>query len=104
MRLLGLLEEIRLEDVGLQGAARLARYEEERLLQIDRALETLALRRIGRVEHMQFREARHRAEALFEPLGPQAGAAHAEQQHIAEAAALDVVGEGLELANRLELV
>src|ERR1700745_3827327 len=66
MGLLSLLEEVRLEDVGLQSAARLARDDEQRLLQVDRVFEPFDLRRVSRIEHVQFREARYRAEGLLE--------------------------------------
>ena len=61
------------------------------------------LRRIGRIEHVQAREARAGAEGLRQHLGAEAGAAHAEQHRIGEAGALDIGGEAFEPAGVLEL-
>ena len=52
------VEEILLENVGLERRARLARDDEERVFQIDFVLERLHLRRIGRIEHVKLRETR----------------------------------------------
>ena len=45
------VEEIRLEDVGLERAAGLARHDEQGARRIDLALERGDLRRVGRIEH-----------------------------------------------------
>src|SRR5207249_7562810 len=92
--LAGALEEVLLEDVRLEGAARLARDDEERLPQIDLPLDSLDLRGIGRVQHVQLRVARDLAEGHLEDLLAEARAAHAEQQHVADTAA---PGVGLDL-------
>src|SRR5207245_11178183 len=78
--LAGALEKVLLEDVRLEGAARLARDDEERLPQIDLLLEGLDLRGIGGVQHVQLRVARDLAEGHLEDLRAAARAAHAEQR------------------------
>ncbi len=69
-RLLGALVEIRLEDVGLRGRARLAGDDEQRVLDVDRIVERLDLRRVGGVEHMQLRPAGEAAEVSPRTSGP----------------------------------
>src|SRR5207249_7839606 len=66
--LAGALEEVLLEDVRLEGAARLARVYGERRPQIDLPLDSLDLRGIGRVQHVQLRVARDLAEGHLEYL------------------------------------
>ncbi len=102
-RLLGALEEILLEDVGFERAARFARDDEQRPLQVDRAFDAADLRRIGRVDDLQSREARPAAKALRQHLGAEARSAHAEQQDVGEPGALDLGGERLQMAGRLQL-
>src|ERR1700758_2626761 len=62
------------------------------------------LRRVRRVEHMQLRIARLGAESLGKYFGPEARTTHAEQQHIPEFRALDVLGELLEVGDPLQLL
>ena len=50
-------EEVLFEDVGFEGRARFARNHEECLCRIDLFLDCLDLRRIGRIEYVQLREA-----------------------------------------------
>ena len=85
--LLDALEEILLEDVRLERRARFARDDEERVAQIDFALERSDLRRIGRIEHVQLREAGDLAERRPHHFGTEARSAHAQQQHMGEAGA-----------------
>ena len=81
----GALEEVLLEDRGLERGARFARHDEQRRRRIDPALEGADLRRIGGVEHVQLGELRLPAEGPLQHLGAEARAAHAEEQNVREA-------------------
>ena len=61
------------------------------------------LRGVGRVEYVQLRVAGLGAEGFGEDLRAEARATHAEQQHILEPGALNVVCEVLEMRNPLQL-
>ncbi len=50
--------------------------------EVDRAFDAADLRRIGRIDDLQAREARLVAEALRQHLGAEARSAHAEQQDV----------------------
>ncbi len=103
--LLDTLVEIVLEDVGLERRARLARHDEQRLPQVHLALERLHLRRVGRVEHVQLREAVDHPEGHLQDLRTEARAAHAEQQRVPEALRAHHGGDPLKaLEARGELV
>ena len=88
--LLHALEEILLENVGLERGAGLAGDDEQGLRQIDFVFERLDLRRIGGIEHVQFGEAGDLAEGLAQHFGAKTGSAHAEQQDIGEVFLLGV--------------
>ncbi len=96
------LEEICLEDVGFQRAARLRRHDEQRVRGIDPAGEARDLLGIGAVEHEELGPAAAMAEGLGENLRAERRAAHPEQQRVAEAGALDVGREGFELVDMRE--
>ena len=81
------VEEILLEDVRLERRSRFARDDEERVLQIDLVLERLHLRRVGRIEHVQFREPGDRPEGLLHHFGTEARSPHSQQHHVGEAGA-----------------
>jgi hypothetical protein len=83
--LLRLVEEEGLEDVRLQGRARLAGDDEEGLLDVDLVRQRLELGRVGGVEDEQLRRARHLAERLLPHLRTEAGASHAQEDRLAEA-------------------
>ena len=86
-RLLHAIEEVRLEDVGLERRARLARDDEQRSREVERCLDRANLRRIGRVEDVKRGRAGNRSERLHPHFRAQARAAHAEQQRVCEAVA-----------------
>ena len=87
------VEEVVLEHVRLEGRARFRRDDEQGPREVDRLLDRLHLRRVGRIEDAQLREARPRAEGLGQHLGAEAGPAHAEQHGVGEARGLHVLGE-----------
>ena len=87
-RLLGAFEEILLENVWFECAARLAGHNKKRLLDIDLVFEAFNLRRIGRIENVQCREVRDAAKRHAQHFGTKAGAAHAEEQDMLETALL----------------
>ena len=98
------LEEILLEDVGLERAAGLAGDDEERLGEIDLALDGADLRGIGGVEHMQLGESGNRAEGHAHDFGAEAGAAHAQEQRVFETAGAHLRGDVLEVLDVGDLV
>jgi hypothetical protein len=83
--LLDAVEEILLENVGLERRSRFARDDEERVLQIDLVLERLHLGRVGRIEYVKLRIAADLSEGLFQHFGTQTRSPHAQQQDIGEA-------------------
>ena len=87
------LEEILLEDIGLERAAGFAGNDEQRLREIDLVLEGFDLRGIGGVEHVQLGKPWNLAEGHAQHFRAQARAAHAEQQHVREAPLLDFFGD-----------
>jgi hypothetical protein len=91
---LHLLEEILLEDVGLKGGAGLAGDDDERLLEIEAVADGLDLLGVGGVEDVERGEVRLAAEGERKHLRAEAGAAHAEEEDVAEAAGFDVCCEG----------
>ena len=83
------VEEVLLEDVRLERAARLAGDDDERAREIDAALDVRHLRR-ARSSPGRAVRARRAAVRTCEPdLGAEAGAAHAEQQRVREAVRRD---------------
>ena len=102
-RRLGALPEILLEDIGFERAARFAGDDEQGARNVDHAVEMADLCRIGRVEHVQTRQARASAKGLRQHFGAEAGAAHAEQHRIRKPGALYIGGEAFEPAGVLEL-
>ncbi len=95
-RRLGDRPEMPVQDVGLQRRPRLGGDQEEGAGGIDQALEAADLGRIGGVQHQQLRKARLGPEGLGQHLGPQAGAAHAQQQHMREPGRPHLGLEGLQ--------
>ena len=83
-----LLEEVAEVRQRLDRPARLRRDEEERLRDVDGALELGHRAGIGRVEHVQPQPVLQRAERAPDHLGPEARPAHAEQRAVGEAVAL----------------
>ena len=79
------VEEILFENVGLERRARLARDDEERVFQIDFVLEGLHLSRIGRIEHVKFREPADRAEGRLDYFRTEARSPHSQQQDMGKA-------------------
>ena len=73
------LEEILLQDIWFERAARLARHDEKRSGRIDLAFDGSNLRGVGRVEHEKFGSAVLAPERLGKHLRPEARSAHAEQ-------------------------
>src|SRR5688572_22285304 len=76
------LEKVLLEDIGLERRAGLARDDEQRASQIDFVFARLDLRRIGRVEDVEFRKRLDRAEGLLHHLGTQARTSHSKQHDV----------------------
>src|SRR4029077_7034003 len=76
------LEKVILEDIRLGGGARLARHDEQRPAEIERALDRLDLRRHGGVENAQARKVLLVAEHRRKNLRAEARAAHAEQERV----------------------
>ena len=95
--LLHALEEVLLVDVGFERAAGFAGNDKERFGEVDLFFDAPDLRRIGRVEYVQAREAGRLREGQRQHFRTKAGSAHAEQQNVGEAAALDLVRERLQL-------
>ena len=97
-----LLEEVAEVRQRLDRPARLRRDEEERLREVDAALELGHRAGVGRVEHVQPQPVLERAERAPDHLGPEARAAHAEQRAVGEAVALHLLGPRLEVGRLLE--
>jgi hypothetical protein len=76
--LLGPLEKVLLENVGLERRAGLARDYEQSFRRVYLAIESLNLCGIGGVEYMKLWEARDAAEGLCQHLGAEARSSHAE--------------------------
>ena len=100
----GALEEVLLENVGFQGAAGLARHDEDRALVIDPAFDRPDLRRIGGIEYVQFRRTGDLAEGQAHDLGTKAGSAHAQQQRMFEPGGLYLLGDCLQVLDLRQLV
>ena len=77
-------EEIILHHVRLGGAAGFAGDDEDGVGEVDLRLQAAHLRRIGGIEHMQFREAGLLRKGLGQYFRPEARSAHAEHDGIAE--------------------
>ncbi len=93
------LEEVLLEDVRLEGRARLGGHDEQRPLEIDLRLGRPDLGRVRRVQHGERGPAGEHAEGHAQDLGAEARAAHPEQQDVREARLPDVLGDAPELAH-----
>ena len=96
--------KIILEQVGLQGAARLAGDDEQCAGEIQARPGGADLIGIGGVDHVQGRHARPRAEDLVQHFGAHARPAHAQQHHVTEAALLHELGEAQQLVHAGQLV
>ena len=101
--LLHALEEILLVDVGLERAAGFAGNDEKRFGEIDLFLDAPDLRRVGRVEYVQAREAGRLREGQRQHFRAQARSAHAEQQNVGESGASDLVGDLVQFGGAGEL-
>ena len=77
-------EEIILHRVGLGGAAGFAGDDEHGVGEVDRGLQGADLRGIGRIQHMQFREAGLLREGLRQHFRTEARSAHAEHHGVGE--------------------
>ena len=75
------LEEILLEDVGLQRGAGFAGHHDQRIGQIDLVAGGPDLLRVGGIDDAQLGKAGLLAKGHGQHLGTEAGAAHANQQH-----------------------
>ena len=82
-------EKVLAEDVRLERRPRLARDDEQGVLQIDGALEGLHLGRIGRIEHMKLRKPVDLPERRSDDFRAEARSAHAEEQDMREPGAPD---------------
>ena len=89
------LEKVILENIRLGRGARLARHDEQRLAEIERAFDRLDLRRHGGVENAQARKVLFVAEHRRQDFRAEARAAHAEQERVGKSFAPDLLGEGL---------
>ena len=86
----------------LDRAARLARHDEERVGEVERALGREHRTRIGRVEHVEPQPALEVAERPAHDLGREARPAHAEQHRIGQPVTAAGLGEGPQLVGALE--
>src|SRR5208337_404135 len=90
------LKEVLFEDVGLERRSGLAGNDEESFRQIDPLFERLHLRRIGRVKHVQAREARHVAKSLRQNFRTEARSTHPQKENVGKPLALHFAGQLLE--------
>ena len=87
------IEEIILHHVRLGGAAGFAGDDEQRVGEIDLLLHRAHLRGIGRIEHVQLREAGFLREGFRQHFRPEARSAHAEHDGVAEILPLHAAGK-----------
>ena len=87
------------QHVGLNGCARLGGDQEQRSRRVNGALGRAHCVRHGGVQHHELRVPRGAAEGLAQHLGPQAAAAHAQEDGVAESGGAHVRGEGLQGGN-----
>ena len=92
------LEETR----GLGGPARLARDHKERVGKVDGSLHRRDAGRDGGIQHVQLQKAGTGAKGGAANIGAKAAAAHAQQNLMGEARALDVLRKRLEHVHLLE--
>ncbi len=103
--LLDQLEEVLLEDVGLERRSRLAGDDEERAVEVQLLLEGSHLGRVGGVQDVQLGKAFDPTERHLEDLGAEARSAHPQEQGVADILLLGQLGDPLEpLQVGLELV
>ena len=100
----GLLEEVGLEDVGLQCGPRFARDDEQRPGHVQPPLRVADLGRVGRIEHVQRRVPVDEAEGLLQDLRAEARAPHPQQQRMGELLGLRFFSEAFQLCRVLELL
>ena len=98
------LEEVLLEDVRLEGRARLGRHDEQRSPEIHPRLARPDLGRVRRVQHGELGPSGERPEGHAEDLGAEARASHPEKQDVGEARLPDVLGDAPELAHPPDLL
>ena len=90
--LLHALEKVLLENIRLKRAAGFARHDENRLRQINLALDRANFRRIGGIEDVDLRKARDFAERQLQHFDAQARSAHAQKQHVRESGRANFFG------------
>ena len=98
------LVEIFLEDVRLERAARLTRYDKNRLREIDLRFNRLYLRRIGRIEGRHFRITTNLAERKLQNLNAKARTAHTQQHSVRESRGANLFGNLLETLSFRQLL
>ncbi len=91
------LEEVLLEDVRLEGVARLAGHDEEGGARICFPCVAADLCRIGRIEDMQLRITGHAAKGLPQHLRAQTRSSHSQQQHMLVTGPLGSLGDPAQL-------
>jgi hypothetical protein len=91
------------QNVRFERRARLAGHNEQGARDIDAALETPYLLRIGGIEHVQFRVTRCGSQALCQHLGAEARSPHAEEQHIGEILGAQLPAEILHRSDVVQL-
>jgi len=94
---LDLRPEILVEGEGLRRVARLARHDEERTRQGQPVERLLHRRGIRGIQDDDVGEAHLGSEGEVEHVGGEAGATHAEEDHVGELQAADLVGEALDV-------
>lgn len=97
-------EEVCLQDIGLERAARLARHDEKRSGGINLAFDGSNLSRVGRVKHHELGGTVLAPECFGEHLRSEARSAHAEEKKMSEARPLNVVSETRQGAGPLVLL
>ena len=87
--------------LGLDGRAALARDDEERVRDVERCFERANLARIGRIEHVELRVARHVSERLAQHVRSERTSTHAENDDVREVLGA-IARQGREFARSLE--
>ncbi len=98
------LEKVLLVNVGLERAARLARNDADRALEIHFRFDGFDLRRVRRIENMQLGITFNLSKSHAQNFGTEAGTAHAQQERMLEACLPHVFGNLLKSVNVRELL
>jgi len=96
-----LIDEVLVEHQRLGGRPRFACDDEERMRQIDFRLKSQNGRRVGAVEHMQFRVAGNLSESSAEDFRAETAAAHSEQHYVFKSLIANARAEGRKLVRRV---